>query len=167
MGELVNGLTDTATAADQRTLVGDQIQQVRGGYLAMDVAGETAIRRQLEGEYFLKTARDREQFGRPRDGKLFEYDSLPAGSRFMSPIQWDGKKMRMFRLKSEGFAMEWFRKEYGWGVREARNLAARASRSTKAALTQPCHETPALQPGRMERQNTPFISIWSAMSPLP
>jgi CRISPR/Cas system CSM-associated protein Csm3 (group 7 of RAMP superfamily) len=90
-GKPINGLTDTTKEAHNRATAGNQAQQLRNGYLAIEDNNPKAAHIQIAGEYRLKTARDRAAFGRPREQHLFAYDTIPAGSRFLASIQWDSK----------------------------------------------------------------------------
>ena len=82
-GEAINGLTDTKPDADARTQRKEQAQQLRTGHATLD-----GTHFELEGDYLLKTALDREKFGRARDRQLFEYETLPAGTKFRAAIRW-------------------------------------------------------------------------------
>ena len=82
-GEAINGLTDTKAAADARTRNREQAQQLRTGHVTLD-----GTHFELEGDYLLKTALDREGFGRAKDRQLFEYETLPAGTTFRAAIRW-------------------------------------------------------------------------------
>ncbi len=86
-GNPVNGLTDTFDAAKKRVQNKEQSQQARDRHLVLH-RDNTAILSRLQGDYVIKTAIDREKFGRAQDRQLFEYDTLPAGSRFLAPIRW-------------------------------------------------------------------------------
>jgi CRISPR-associated protein Csx10 len=84
VGTPINGLDLPQLVTD-----GKQPQQLRGGYLAIRPDGKSAVRFHVTGEYFLKTARDREKFGSAQEGQLFEFESLPAGRHFLACIRWD------------------------------------------------------------------------------
>ncbi|MBI4664153.1 MAG: hypothetical protein HY735_35605 [Verrucomicrobia bacterium] len=64
--------------------VGDQPQQVRVGCAT---AGHGRFR--IRPDYLLKTAVDRDQFGRTEEEKLYGYESLPAGSVFRCRASWE------------------------------------------------------------------------------
>jgi CRISPR/Cas system CSM-associated protein Csm3 (group 7 of RAMP superfamily) len=85
-GPAINGLTDTRKAEEERVRSKRQAQQLRTGHLT-----HCGVRFDLEGDYLLKTALDRGKLGRARDRQLFEYETLPAGSRFRTAIHWDAK----------------------------------------------------------------------------
>lgn len=60
------------------------LRQMRSGYFTADGRWASAERR-----YRLKTAIDRTLGGRPEEGRLFGYESLPAGSRWRAWIEID------------------------------------------------------------------------------
>jgi CRISPR/Cas system CSM-associated protein Csm3 (group 7 of RAMP superfamily) len=83
-GPVINGLTDTKQDAENRAKKKQQAQQLRNGHLT-----PAGVRFDLEGDYLLKTALDRDSFGRAKDRQLFEYETLRAGARFRAAIRWD------------------------------------------------------------------------------
>jgi len=82
-GRAINGLADTKAEADARSAGREQAQQLRTGHVTRD-----GIHFELEGDYLLKTALDRDKFGRAKDRQLFEYETLPAGTKFLAAIRW-------------------------------------------------------------------------------
>ena len=83
-GTPINGLTDPKEQADDRLKRGDQAQQLRRGHLTTQ-----GSRFEVESDYLLKTALNRNKFGRPKDRQLFEFETLRAGSRFRVALRWD------------------------------------------------------------------------------
>lgn len=84
VGRPINALKDTEPLATARRRVLQQAQQLRTGHLTA-----SGLRLEAEGDYVLKTALDRDGFGRARDRQLFEYETIAAGSRFCASIRWN------------------------------------------------------------------------------